>query len=80
MPLKMGEMVRNWSGQPDPEWTAFSMDMMGHALMNDLKIYDFDRCKTLFTLSPPTAFWWTWLGGYRKFPWLKAGLVPVRSH
>ncbi len=36
MPLKMEKMVRNWSGQPDPEWTAFSLDMKGHALMNDV--------------------------------------------
>ncbi len=43
----MGEMVRNWSGQPDPEWTAFSLSMKGHARMRCLKLNDFDRKKTV---------------------------------
>jgi hypothetical protein len=43
----MEKMVRNWSGQPGPEWTAFSLSMKGHARMRCSKLYDFDREKTV---------------------------------
>ena len=47
VPLKMEKMVRNWSGQPGPEWTAFSLSMKGHARIRCLKLYDVDRKKTV---------------------------------